>query len=271
MGSPWTKVFLLAGLLGMFPGCRTADFNAPEYDRMNASDGGAVIVTTLKRQGYPKWARSGALTCKVRTRSGPAQASITTEEILKCDLVNHRLLARGNEGDQQIRRVYAGAAYREVRDQVVEQDPAILVEGRRRLVLDYFFTALPFFAARVPCETVLLEEETIGRIPYHVVEIRFDPDGYLPPDPWYRLYIRSTTQRLEKVFFQAGGGARKGQYIWCEFDNYAGIDKAFMPLHRRFYFAQDEAGAKNGAPFMEQWIFDVTLESQADDALFSMD
>jgi hypothetical protein len=44
-----------------------------------------------------------------------------------------------------------------------------------------------------------------------------------------------------------------------------------MPLHRSFYFAEDEAGARSGAPFMEQWIFDVTLESQADDALFSMD
>jgi hypothetical protein len=261
--------YLVAGLLCAASGCRTADDHPPEYDRLNATEGGQVVVMALKNQGYPRWARSGALLYKIRTRTGPASDSTVTVENHTCDLSKHRIRATGSEGALQIRRIYAGGEYREFGDRDEVQDPAVLVRGRRRLIQDYFFSTLPFYAGRLPSEMERLEDETLGRISYHVVDVRFKRKAHLPPDPWYRLYFRSTTKRLEKVFFQAQGGDLRGQYIWCEYDNYADIEGALLPLHRRYYKAADEKGTPTGVPFLEQWLFEVSLESQADESLFS--
>ncbi len=263
------RVSLLAAcMITAAAGCRST-FNPPEYDRLRASEAGEVVLDSLEAQGYERWSGEEGLVFNLRTRKGPPSDLVITRDAYSLDLNGKRIHAQWNEGAKLIRGIYAGGEYEEVWDGRGQLDLAVLLSGRWKLTRDYFFTALPFLLGRSPSEMKILKDVAEGKVRYHVVEVRFERDGYLPPDPWYRLYYRGTTRRLEKVFFQAGGGDLREKYIWCEFDNFGDVDGALIPLHRKFTLAEDEHGARTGGPCLEQWLFEVQFES-LDEDLFTL-
>ena len=121
-------------------------------------------------------------------------------------------------------KTYKDGEYRELHDGEPLKDPRRLANGRRRLLLDYFSLAVPFLAADRSISFESKDNETIDGVVYNVIEVRLQQTGHFPPDEVYRLYYSYSTDRLEKIFFTAGGGEYKGLGIWCEVDNFAVID-----------------------------------------------
>ena len=73
------------------------------------------------------------------------------------------------------------------------------------------------------------------------------------------------------MFFQGREGDLKGQYIWCEFENFQVVDGFFFPHYREFSLAEDRKGRKWSGlgPFKKQWILEAELSSSLEEGTFA--
>ncbi|MHC4943262.1 MAG: hypothetical protein ACYTG7_09620 [Planctomycetota bacterium] len=260
----WMGPVLFACILGL-AACTVDHYSDPRFDRFKDTPASLIVFQSLKRQGYHEWLGEQGLTMNLRTREDEGGALVTQVDTVAFDLENLRLHARGNQGGVFIDRAYKDGRYWEKWDSELLQDETVLLENRRQLLYDYFFTALPFYLGdnRIPMEEA--EPTTIANVRYDVIEIRFGDGAAFPPDPWYRLYFTHSTQRLAKVFFKATEGAQKDKYVWCELDNFGNIGGAFIPLHRIYTLASDENGAKLPGKLREQWLYKLEFGTVGED------
>jgi hypothetical protein len=241
-------------------GCASNDYSGSEYDRFRSSQAGRVILASLVKQGYQDWAGEKGVEFKLRSQLNEGKSRLLTIEDVACDIRNSGFSCRGNEGADIVKRTYIDGEYTEMVGDQSRRDPEKLVNGRRRLLNDYLFLALPFLVADKARSMDNRDREIIDGINYNVVEVRFQPSGHFPPEETYLLYYSHSTERLEKIFFTASGGERKGSGIWCELDNFAMVDDILLPVHRKF-FVVPEGGEKEAEPFLEQWIYETSFGS----------
>lgn len=252
---------LVAAALLLAAGCSSNDYSGSEYDRFRDSQAGKVILTSLVKQGYQDWAGEKGVFFKLRSQKNEGKSRLLTIEEMSCDFRKVGFSSRGNEGAAIVKRTFIDGEYQEMHDDQAQRDPRRLVNGRRRLLYNYFFLALPFLVADETLTMDSRDREVVDGINYNVVEVRFKPSGHFPPEETYLLYYSHSTERLEKVFFTAGGGDRKGSGIWCEMDNFAFIDDILVPVHRKFFVVPEGGGEKEAQPFLEQWIYEVSFGS----------
>lgn len=259
-------VFPLVLLLSApFTGCR-GPFAPPEYTRLGATEAGRIVREALRSQGYRGWRRAAGLAFTLRSRTGDAGRRVTTQEEVRLDTRTPRVVVRGNEGGAETVRLLDGSGYRAWKGNRPVRDPEVLVEGRLRTARDAFLTLLPFALGRRPAELERRPEAELGDGRYNVVSVRFEAKGAFPPDTAYTLCFRATTHRLEKVFFRAGSGARKGALIRCDLDNYADVEGTLIPIHRRFWKVDAMDAPRKGVPFLEEWLEEVRFENAPEDA-----
>lgn len=240
-------------------GCAVPEYDRPEFDRFKKDEAGEVVLRSLIYQGFSDWQGEEGMVCSIRSKQKVDKTEVISVKHFSMDFERDEVLCKSNRGAAMVEQIYKRDGFFESVDNEPQKNRKLLNEGKREVIDSYLFTVLPFLVGRYATSLEIAPSEEIDRVYYDVVIARFDGQGHMPPDAWYKLYYTHSTNRLEKVLFLADSGKYTGRYIWCDFANYAEFDGIIIPLYRTFTLAKDKSGQTLTPPFLYQWIYEVEL------------